>query len=143
MRILLFNIGVPNYPVRLVSNTGNESNGIVQIYHERTWGSICNFTQFSPNDARVVCKSLGFTLGPHCPSGTCGTTLPSSSLIPVWSSSLNCDGSSVSLSDCGTVFGAHSCSYHTQDVNLVCICELCSFLGGHVAILQDYSVLHV
>ncbi|XP_019852771.1 PREDICTED: scavenger receptor cysteine-rich type 1 protein M160-like [Amphimedon queenslandica] len=34
---------------------------------------------------------------------------------------MNCGGSSASVSDCGVVFGTHSCVHHTQDVNVRCI----------------------
>ena len=120
------NLDVPDYPVRLVSSTGNESTGGVQLYHEDTWGSVCDPAHFSSHDARVVCTSLGFSLGAQCNGNNCSRLLSPivSSLSPVWTGDMDCDDSSVAVSSCHTVFGTHLCNYHTHDVAITCICKL-------------------
>ena len=108
----------PDYPVRLVSPTGslNESNGCVQIYHQRTWGSLCNYTSFSQSDAHAICRTLGF-VGANSFSSCSGL----SSIEPVWLSDISCNQSATSIEDCShSQYGLHMCTEHSMDIAVTC-----------------------
>lgn len=50
---------VPENTLRLVPTTGgDETSGILQIFHDGEWGAICK-RQFQRVDATVACKNLG------------------------------------------------------------------------------------
>ena len=42
-----------------VSRTGG-SSGRLEVYYSRQWGTVCD-DFFSPDDARVACRQLGFS----------------------------------------------------------------------------------
>ena len=37
------------------------SSGIVQIYHEKSWGNICEDKSFATDEADVICHQLAYT----------------------------------------------------------------------------------
>ena len=53
-------------PVRLITD-GRESDGLVEIYLNGTWGPVCDIF-WTINDANIVCRQLGHA-GKHffCP----------------------------------------------------------------------------
>ncbi|XP_070778919.1 scavenger receptor cysteine-rich domain-containing protein DMBT1-like [Enoplosus armatus] len=87
----------------------------VEIYHNGTWGTVCD-DGWGLNDAAVVCGQLG-----------CGTALsaPQSAHFGVgtgqiWLDDVTCSGSERSLTECQHKrFGKHDCS-HSEDAGVVC-----------------------
>ena len=45
--------------VRLVESDRNPLEGRLEVYYNRTWGTVCN-DRFNDTAAKVVCNSLGF-----------------------------------------------------------------------------------
>lgn len=61
------------------------------------WGAICD-DHFSPNDANVICRQLGFTLG-------ASQALSHSTFgpgFPILMDDVQCRGNETSLADCKT-----------------------------------------
>ena len=55
---------VTNGPIRLWRNgvtSPSYTSGRVQIYHRRSWGNICDDSQFGLSEATVICHQLGYT----------------------------------------------------------------------------------
>ncbi|KAK3747956.1 hypothetical protein QZH41_019191 [Actinostola sp. cb2023] len=69
--------------------TGLAIAGIVRVYHNGQWGTVCHHN-FGMNDAKVACRQLGFTkaLGPMHNGRGSGK---------VWLYNMQCSGSETSL----------------------------------------------
>ncbi|XP_052211949.1 thrombospondin-1-like isoform X2 [Dreissena polymorpha] len=100
------------YPCDLVRLT----DGRVEIYINGKWGTVCD-DSFSTNEARVVCRMLGYlssnpVVFEHTPAG------PSS--MPILLDNVRCDGTELSLLDCShNYIGDHDC-HHNEDVGVSC-----------------------
>lgn len=100
--------------VRLANgSTGHD--GRVEILRFGQWGTICD-DNWDINDARVVCRELGFpgametTVGSYYGNGT----------GPIWLSEVNCEGTESAIDDCQSPpFGEHYCD-HSNDVGVIC-----------------------
>ncbi|XP_072181515.1 CD5 antigen-like [Diadema setosum] len=100
------------YDVRLVGGTSPQA-GRVEIFHENSWGTICDNT-WSSTEAEVVCDQLGYD--------DVDVALeyfgPGDGAIHV--SSLSCYGYESSVENCLNVnFGSTGCD-HTEDVGIRC-----------------------
>ncbi|XP_071504913.1 neurotrypsin-like [Diadema antillarum] len=100
------------YDVRLVDGTSPQA-GRVEIFHENSWGTICD-DSWSSTEAEVVCDQLGYD--------DVDVALeyfgPGDGAIHV--SSLSCDGYEFTLANCLYVnFGGTVCD-HTKDVGVRC-----------------------
>ena len=88
----------------------------MQVYHDKTWGSVCNSSSFTPQDGAVICHTLGFN-GYNgmvaCPSTLGGT-------MPVWRNGLSCGANAKHINDCQRTFGNHDCVGHESDVGVEC-----------------------
>ena len=77
--------------------------GLVQVYHERTWGWIC-YGQWDKNNADVVCRELGYT------NASSSYSSPANTVGKVWMNNVQCQGTENSLLFCAhDGWKSHSC----------------------------------
>ena len=106
--------------IRLANGT-TSSSGRLEVYHNGTWGTVCNDAsdqrgdQYDNNMANVVCQMLGFSLGQVKVDTEFGEGTG-----PIWMDSVDCSGDETSIFDCHhDRWGVHDCS-HSEDVGVVC-----------------------
>ena len=103
-------------PIRLVGGAKSTSfhSGRVELYINEQWGTVCD-NSWSYNDARVVCRQLGYT------SGTAyGRAIYGEGTGPIWLDYVRCRGYESSLLSCGhRGTGRHFCG-HEEDASVAC-----------------------
>ncbi|XP_033970803.1 deleted in malignant brain tumors 1 protein-like isoform X2 [Trematomus bernacchii] len=101
--------------VRLAGSGSNNCSGRVEIFHNSTWGTVCD-DNWDLDDAQVVCRQLGCgsaLRAPHSAHYGEGTG-------PIWLGMVGCSGSESSVTECTHPgFGTHNCS-HSEDAGVVC-----------------------
>ena len=104
--------------VRLVggSVTSRYAVGRLEVYAEGRWGTVCD-DYFDINDARVVCRQLGYRRAScvyhHARYGQ-GT-------LPILMDDVQCTGGEAQITHCSsTPIGEHNCQ-HSEDVSVRCI----------------------
>ena len=119
----------PILAVRLVG--GSYSEGRVEVYYNGTWGTVCGY-DWDINDARVVCRQLGFhyainaygtlrrrfcfryTLDPY------GSARYGPGTGPILMDYVSCEGSESSLFSCShRGVGNHYCD-HSEAAGVQC-----------------------
>ncbi|NWV12328.1 MARCO protein, partial [Ptilonorhynchus violaceus] len=101
-------VGLANF-VRLV---GGDRRGRVEIFHEGSWGTICD-DGWSSKEAGVVCRMLGFNRAVSFFTATPGTG-------QIWLDDVNCSGSEITIVDCSKrEWGVNNCN-HQEDVGVEC-----------------------
>ncbi|XP_071486158.1 neurotrypsin-like [Diadema antillarum] len=126
------------YDVRLVDGPSPQA-GRVEIFHDNSWGTICDNT-WSSTEAEVVCDQLGYD--------DVDVALeyfgPGDGDIHI--NSLSCDGDESSVKNCLYVnFSSTGCN-HTEDVGVRC--EFTSYegnarlVGGHISHEGRVEVYH-
>ncbi|KAF7693742.1 hypothetical protein HF521_007495 [Silurus meridionalis] len=89
-----------HWSLRLSGGKGSCS-GRLEVYHNATWGSVCD-DQWNISNAQVVCRQLG-----------CGSALSADRFVPgegtVWLNRVKCRGDEIHLWDCH-----HSLKKHTD-----------------------------
>lgn len=102
-------------PVVRLADGKDRCEGRVEIYHNSTWGSVCDDLWSLPA-AQVVCRQLG-----------CGAALaaPRSSLFgdgsgPIFLDDVRCTGNETNLGQCHHLgLSVHNCGHH-EDAGAVC-----------------------
>ncbi|NWQ85715.1 MARCO protein, partial [Burhinus bistriatus] len=97
----------------LIRIAGGGRRGRVEIFHQGSWGTICD-DGWSTQDASVVCRMLGYSFAVSAFTATAGTG-------QIWLDDVNCRGNEHSIFDCTkSNWGVHNCS-HNEDAGVECI----------------------
>ncbi|XP_062354503.1 macrophage receptor MARCO [Cinclus cinclus] len=100
--------GLNNF-VRIV---GGDRRGRVEIFHQGSWGTICD-DGWTTREATVVCRMLGFNRAVSSFTATPGTG-------QIWLDDVNCQGSEITITDCSKRdWGSHNCN-HREDAGVEC-----------------------
>ena len=102
------------------STTGSQYSGLVQVYYNSQWGTICH-NSWTFTESTVLCRSLGY--GSAVRTVYYGYNTYGSISGPVWLDSVYCPSYSYSMYSCsnngvGNVAG--TCYGHRGDVGVVC-----------------------
>ncbi|XP_078056747.1 scavenger receptor cysteine-rich domain-containing protein DMBT1-like isoform X3 [Mustelus asterias] len=98
-----------------LSGGGSRCAGRLEIYHNGTWGSVCD-DSWDLTDADVVCKQLDCGHALRLPLHT--SAGPDAD--PIWLDELECSGSESFLWECPhALWGNHDCN-HKEDVKIMC-----------------------
>ena len=123
--------------IRLVggAKSSNFHSGRVEVFINGEWGTVCD-DSWSSNDARVVCRQLGYT------SGTAyGRAVYGQGTGQIWLDDLICTGSESSLLNCRHAgIGSHNCG-HGEDASVTCYNGECPTLAVWYAYSMFLSFL--
>uniref|UniRef100_A0AAZ1XPR7 Soluble scavenger receptor cysteine-rich domain-containing protein SSC5D n=2 Tax=Oreochromis aureus TaxID=47969 RepID=A0AAZ1XPR7_OREAU len=101
--------------IKLTGSWSTRCSGRVEIYHQKSWGTVCD-DGWDLNDAEVVCRRLD-----------CGTALAAPKKAhfgdgsgPIWLDDVSCSGNERSIIQCQhRRFGKNSCK-HNKDAGVIC-----------------------
>ncbi|KAG2435038.1 hypothetical protein HYH02_012035 [Chlamydomonas schloesseri] len=113
----------PNGALRLMNGPGAWA-GRLEVFHNGLWGAVCT-SDFTLEDAQVVCRQLGFTGGRIPPyfyyQFGYGTMVAGS---PYLLHNMSCTGSETAISACPGVASARAytsnCNYGSYNMHLMC-----------------------
>ena len=98
-----------------LANGRTEHEGRVEIFRFGQWGTICD-EYWDINDARVICRELGFFNAIEATNGSYHGNGTGS----IWLSEVNCEGTERTIDDCPhPPFSKHYCD-HSNDVGVIC-----------------------
>ncbi|XP_052821548.1 deleted in malignant brain tumors 1 protein [Octopus bimaculoides] len=135
--LLLFLFKRDNCQVTNVKIVPFETNGLntikgrVEIFHNNSWGSICD-DGFDNTNAYVVCKSLNYKSGKILPAESYEVAKGK-----IWMDDVRCVGNEKTIFDCQySPLGTHDCT-HKQDVMISCT----SAIDNQLTVCQNSSNL--
>jgi deleted-in-malignant-brain-tumors protein 1 len=109
------NTSCHNGDIRLVGGR-DSTEGRVEVCYNGRWGTVCD-DLFGNDDARVICRQLGFTAGGY---GQVRASFGAGS-GPIFMDNLNCIGNETRLISCrNDGVGLHNCQ-HSEDSSVICI----------------------
>ena len=99
--------------MRLVGGA-NSLEGRVEIYHNNTWGTICQ-NYWNVNAAIVLCRQLGYY-------GNASTARfgPGADEQPIWLTKVNCTGEEKFITDCSHKPWGRVYCHHHGDAGVTC-----------------------
>ena len=107
-------ITYPYLGLRLVGGSW-KGEGRVEIFHRGRWGTVCD-DDWDINDARVVCRALGY---PGAASAPRRAYFGRGSGV-IWLDNVRCLGNEMSLERCRhNGWGNHNCR-HDEDASAIC-----------------------
>ena len=113
--------------LRLVGGDGTPGHGRLEIYHENTWGIICD-DFFDKREAEVACRQLGYD---HAEDHH--IKLEGRRGQQIWLDNLDCNGRESRLSECRTLlWGANNCNAQLEAAGVTCSGVVAEDLGVHV-----------
>ncbi|XP_062572436.1 deleted in malignant brain tumors 1 protein-like [Saccostrea cucullata] len=102
-------------PVRLVGGS-NRYEGRVEVFHSGQWGTVCDDVA-NYHVAQVICNQLGF---PSTTAAVKGSAYFGAGRGQIWMDDLHCDGTELSLDNCGfRPWGTNNCG-HNEDLSVIC-----------------------
>ena len=105
--------------LRLV-NGSREGEGRLEIFYNGNWGTVCD-DYWDTNDARVVCRQLGF---PDTVSAPRSARFGRGS-GEIWLDDVHCSGSESLIENCPhNGLGNHDCG-HNEDASVICLSKYC------------------
>ena len=115
--VSLLHVFVTDPDVRLVGGSVPHE-GRVEVYHNGTWGTVCDDGWDLP-DATVVCHQLGYGTA----VGALGSAAYGRGRGPIWYDNVNCNGREANLAQCAhNGLGVHNCG-HRKDAGVICASE--------------------